>query len=59
MRDFWKSDRSIASTYTKGANSNSTFNIDGDTALILTLIILLKKEGADTILIMALLYIIS
>lgn len=37
----------------------SESRLDSDTALILTLILLLKKENADTMLILSLLYILS
>lgn len=60
MRDFWNSrnHEHLPPPITKVHSRPNFLNMDNDTALILTLIMLLKNEGADSLLLMALLYIL-
>lgn len=57
-RDFWQGEKHLIEP--KRASRQGPFaNIDSDTALILSIILLLQKENSDPMLTMALLYILT
>lgn len=57
-QDFWRNGRDCSAPK-KDGRTILPFNSDGDTLLILALILLLQREGSDPILTVALLYILS
>lgn len=61
MRDFWDGGvpKPLPPPIKKIYSRASEMSIDSDTALILTLVMLLKKENADNMLILTLLYILT